>query len=221
MNLTTRSPALPVRRYQALRLSDLASTLYAQLQPPNSYALGLAPDGLPVIAKIATTPNLLATSDDMTNRENLLTTIAHTINVPARVSAILVSRRTDIWDGISPMVQLIKPAQLGTALQRHLQSGTQNRLVVLLDNLGAGWNVEMRSLALLTQAPQFQVVATVNPRQALDYRSLFDKIIVGQIHDFSTLFDLTAPTTLTTPPAIDQFAFRHQSRWLTFTPATP
>ena len=221
MNLTPRSPAPPARRHKSIRLSDLRKALDTQLQPAGSYVLGLAPDGLPVIARIATTPSLLATSDDMTSRENLLTTIAHTINVPTRVSAILVSRRTDIWDGLSQTVQLIKPARLGTALQRHLQSGTQNRLVVLLDNLGAGWNVEMRSLALLTQAPQFQVVATANPRQALGHRSLFDKIIVGQIHDFPTLFDLTAPITLATPPAIDQFAFRHQSHWLTFTPATP
>ena len=221
MNLTTRSPALPARRRQSLRLSDLASRLYTQIQPPNSYALGLAPDGLPVIARIATTPNLLAASDDIASRQNLFATIAHTINVLARVSTILVSPRTDIWDGLSPTVQLIKPARLGTALQRHLQAGTQNRLVVLLDNLGAGWNVEMRSLALLTQAPQFQVVATASPRQALGHRSLFDKIIVGQIHDFPTLFNLTAPTTLTTPPTNGQFAFRHQSRWLTFTPATP
>jgi hypothetical protein len=221
MNLATRSPALPARRHKLVRLSDLRKALDAQLQPPASYVLGLAPDGLPVIARIATTPSLLATSDDMTSRYNLLTTIARTINVPARTSAILVSRWTDIWDGISPTVQLIKPERLGPALQRHLQSENPNRLVVLLDNLGAGWDVEMRSLALLTQAPQFQVVATANPRQALGYRSLFDKILVGQIHDFPTLFDLTAPTTLTTPPAIDQFAFRHQSRWLFFTPATP
>jgi hypothetical protein len=157
----------------------------------------------------------------MTSRHNLLTTIARTINVPTRTSAILVSRWTDIWDGISPTVQLIKPERLGPTLQRHLQSGSPNRLVVLLDNIGAGWSIEPRALRLLAQAPQFQVVATANPHPALIYRSIFDKILVGSISDFPTLFDLTAPTNLTTPPAINQFAFRHQSRWLTFTPATP
>jgi hypothetical protein len=221
MNLTTHSPALPARRHKLVRLSDLRKALDAQLQPPASYVLGLAPDGLPVIARIATTTSLLATSDDMTSRHNLLTTIARTINTPARTSAILASRWTDIWDGISPTVQLINPERLGPVLQRHLQSGSPNRMVVLLDNLGAGWSIEPRALRLLTQAPQFQVVATANPYPALRYHSLFDKILVGKINDFSTLFDLTAPTTLTTPPAIDQFAFRHQSRWLTFTPATP
>jgi hypothetical protein len=156
----------------------------------------------------------------MISCRNLLATIAHTINVPVRTNAILVSRWADLWNDISPTAQLISPEQLGPALQRHLQSGSPNRLIVLLDNLGAGWDVETRSLTLLTRAPQFHVVAVTSPSRALRYRSLFGKILVGQINDFSTLFDLTAPTTLTPPPISGQFAFRHQSRWLTFTPAT-
>jgi hypothetical protein len=145
MNLTTRSPALPARRHKLVRLSDLRKALDAQLQPPASYVLGLAPDGLPVIARIATTPSLLATSDDMTSRYNLLTTIARTINVPARTSAILVSRWTDIWDGISPTVN----SSARTAGARPATPPAiwkSNRLVVLLDNLGAGWSIEPRAL---------------------------------------------------------------------------
>jgi hypothetical protein len=222
MNLTPYSPALPARRRQILRLADLAAALYEQIQPPNSYALGLAPDGLPIIAPLATTPALLVACDDIPSRRNLFTTIARTINVPARTSIILVTRWADMWNNIGPTVQLVRPERLGITLQRHLQSGHSHRLVVMLDSLGAGWDVEPRSLALLTRAPQFQMIATTSARRALGYRSSFGKIVIGSISsDFPTLFDLTAPTTLTTPPADGEFVFRHQSRWLTFTPATP
>ena len=118
------------------------------------------------------------------------------------------------------MAAAVSPKRMGDILQYHMQKPSAPRLPILLDNLGAGWDIEYRSLSLLANAPQFHLIVTANPHNAYRFRSIFTKILIGEILDFPTLFDLTAPTTLTTSPTNGQFAFRHQSRWLTFTPAT-
>lgn len=222
MNLTTRSPAPPVRRH--IRLLDLRKSLEGQLQPPNTYTLGLAADGLPVIANIAQSPALLATSDDAASLQALIGTIAATARFPASqtsIDAVIVSRIPGRWQSLNPRTAAVSPKRMGDILQYHLEKPSAPRLPILLDNLGAGWNIEYRSLALLARAPQFHLVVTTSPQHACHFRSIFSKILVGSISDFQTLYDLTAPTTLATPPINGQFAFRHQSRWLFFTPATP
>jgi hypothetical protein len=191
--------------------------------PPNTYALGLAADGLPVIANITRSPAMLATADHAASLQALLGTIAATAKFPDRqtsIGAVIISRTPERWHGINPMVAAVSPKRMGDILQYHMQKPSAPRLPVLLDNLGAGWDIEYRSLSLLANAPQFHLIVTANPHNACRFRSIFTKILVGEIADFATLFDLTAPTTLTTPPTNGQFAFRHQSRWLTFTPAS-
>jgi hypothetical protein len=178
---------------------------------------------MPVIANISRSPAMLATSDDVTSLQALLGTIAATAKFPSRqtsIGAVIVSRTPERWHGIHPRIAAISPKRMGDILQYHLEKSSAPRLPILLDNLGAGWNIEYRSLSLLANAAQFHLVVTTSPQHACRFRSLFGKILVGSISDFPILFDLTAPTTLTTPPAGGQFAFRHQSRWLFFTPAT-
>jgi hypothetical protein len=178
---------------------------------------------MPVIANISRSPAMLATSDDATSLQALLGTIAATAKFPSRqtsIGAIIVSRTPGRWHGINPRTAAVSPKRMGNILQYHLEKPSAPRLPILLDNLGAGWNIEYRSLSLLANAPQFHLVVTTTPHNACRFRSLFSKILVGSIADLPTLFDLTAPTTITTPPISGQFAFRHQSRWLFFTPAT-
>lgn len=208
----------PIARTKSTKIS--LSQLQNSHQPPNTYTLGLAADGMPVIASIAQSPPILATSDDTASLQALLGTIAATARFPSRqtaMGAIIVSRTPGYWQGAAA----ISPKRLGDILQSHLEKSSAPRLPILLDNLGAGWNMDYRSLALLARAPQFHLVVTTSPQYACRIRSIFNKILVGSISDFQTLYDLTAPTTLATPPINGQFAFRHQSRWLFFTPATP
>lgn len=208
------------KRKTLLPLSKLQDSTYPQ--PPNTYALGLAADGLPVIANISRSPALLATSDDAGSLQALLGTIATTARFPGcqtSIGAVIVSRAPERWHGIHPRTAAVSPKRMGDILQYHIEKPSVPRLPVLLDNLGAGWNLDERSLSLLANAPQFHLIITTSPHNACRFRSLFSKILVGSISDFTTLFDLTAPTTLTTPPISGQFAFRHQSRWLFFTPA--
>jgi hypothetical protein len=212
---------IPVRKTKTL---PSLAPLQDSVLPPNTYALGLAQDGLPVIANICQSPPILAASDDTASLQALLETIAATARFPAKqtsIGAVIVSRTPGRWQGIHPKTAAISPKRLGDILQYHIETHPPHRLPILLDNLGAGWNIEYRALALLANAPQFHLVVTTSPQHACRFRSLFDKILVGEIHDFSTLFDLTAPTTLTSSPTNGQFAFRRQSRWLTFTPVTP
>ncbi|MDX9993211.1 MAG: hypothetical protein RBS68_14315 [Anaerolineales bacterium] len=224
MSLTTLSPTLPTQRHCSLsKLLTLKESLAAQTQPPNSYLLGLAADGLPVIANITRSPAMLATSDHAVSLQALLGTIAATAKFPGRqtsIGAVIVSRTPERWHGINPMIAAVSPKRMGDILQYHIRKPSTPRLPILLDNLGAGWNIEYRSLSLLANAPQFHLVVSASPDYACRIRSIFTKILIGEIHDFPTLFDLTAPTTLSTPLTNGQFAFRHQSRWLTFTPAT-
>jgi hypothetical protein len=224
MSLTTLSPTLPTQRHCSLsKLLTLRESLAAQTQPPNTYALGLAADGLPVIANITRSPAMLATGDHAASLQALLGTIAATAKFPGRqtsIGAIIVSRTPGHWHGINPMAAAVSPKRMGDILQYHMRKPSAPRLPVILDNLGAGWDIEYRSLSLLANAPQFHLVVSASPDYACRIRSIFSKILIGEIRDFPTLFDLTAPTTLTTSPANGQFAFRHQSRWLTFTPAT-
>jgi hypothetical protein len=179
---------------------------------------------MPVIANISRSPAMLATSDDAASLQALL---GPRLQPPPSFQAA----RHRLARSLSPGHQnagtastqepaAVSPKRMGDILQYHLEKPSAPRLPILLDNLGAGWNIEYRSLSLLANAPQFHLVVTTSPHNACRFRSLFGKILVGSIADFPTLFDLTAPTTLTTPPAGGQFAFRHQSRWLFFTPAT-
>ncbi len=197
--------------------------LQTSTQPPNTYALGLAADGLPVIANITRSPAMLTTADHAASLQALLGTIAATAKFPGRqtsIGAVIVSRTPERWHGINPMVAAVSPKRMGDILQYHMQKPSAPRLPVLLDNLGAGWDIEYRSLSLLANAPQFHLVVNASPGYACRIRSIFSKIVVGAIADFTTLFNLTAPTTLTIPLARNQFAVRQQSKWLTFTTAT-
>jgi hypothetical protein len=176
-----------------------------------------------VIANITRSPAMLATCDHAASLQALLGTIAATAKFPSRqtsIGAVIVSRTPERWHDINPMVAAVSPKRMGDILHYHIEKNPSQKLPVLLDNLGAGWDIEYRSLSLLANAPQFHLVVSANPHNACRFRSIFSKILVGEIRDFTTLFDLTAPTTLTTPLTNGQFAFRHQSRWLTFTPVT-
>ena len=225
MSLTTLSPALPAQHHCSLiRLSTLRESLAAQTQPPNTYALGLAADGLPVIANITRSPAMLATGDHAASLQALLGTIAATAKFPGRqtsIGAVIVSRTPERWHGINPMVAAVSPKRMSDILRYHMQKPSAPRLPILLENIGVGWDIEYRSLSLLANAPQFHLVVSASPGYACRIRSIFSKILIGEIRDFPTLFDLTAPATLTTPLSHNQFAVRHQSRWLTFTPAAP
>ena len=166
---------------------------------------------------------MLATGDHAASLQALLGTIAATAKFPDRqtsIGALIVSRTPERWHGINPMVAALSPKRMGDILQYHMQKPSAPRLPILLDNLGAGWDIEYRSLSLLANAPQFHLVVSASPGYACRIRSIFTKIVVGAIADFTTLFNLTAPTTLTIPLARNQFAVRQQSNWLTFTSPT-
>jgi len=194
------------------------------LLPDESYALGLAGDGLPVIARIAQGEALLAASDDNISLQALLRTIVSTAKFSSSrmsLGAIVVSRRPRAWYGLNKLIIGVDPQSLGRVILEYLENHPDQKLLVLLDNLGAGWEIEPTSLSGLIRAPQFHLFATTSPRYATRIQSLFSRMVIGPISDFNTLFNLTAPTTLTTPLAQGQFAIRHQSRWMTFSTSNP
>ncbi len=216
MNLLPTPATKPVEK--SGRMVRLAG-LEAPALPEDDYLLGLAADGLPVFARIARGPNLLAASDDPARLDNLLAAILQTVNVTDACPVVLATRQPRRW--ANSRARIIPPAGIGEVVREHLQSGARHRLVLLFEGLGEGWEIDPSSLAILTRSARLHLVAAATASYARRCRSLFSKILIGDVHNFSTLFDLTAPTTLTTPPAQGQFAYRHQSRWLYFYPHIP
>jgi hypothetical protein len=232
-DLTTQSQKSLAPRI--LRQVSLRGMMNANPAPPGSYYLGEADaDGLVVVANPLTRIVLAVGAESCGLIALGHTAAATALGLPGnRMGLVVVTERPDHWPASVPGVQVFMPEQFGELVSRLMvwHSGDL-RLLVILDDISAAWELVAADIQTLTHNPAASVLILTRPDfGAVCQEKLPSEYVVQEAggNPYKVKFLVTAygqgSQQMAPLPGISdslgygQFAARIQSRWIAFTAA--